>query len=77
MIKNVTKQIFINGRFLTQPITGVQRYAIELVKGLDDCLANYLETVNLNINVTILAPQNVPSNLDSESKNSKNIDVKL
>ncbi len=69
MIKNVTKQIFINGRFLTQPITGVQRYAIELVKGLDDCLANYLETVNLNINVTILAPQN-------QGIDVKNLDLK-
>lgn len=31
--------IYINGRFLTQPITGVQRYAIELVKALDKLLA--------------------------------------
>jgi glycosyltransferase involved in cell wall biosynthesis len=28
-------EIFINGRFLTQPMTGVQRYATELVKALD------------------------------------------
>ena len=27
--------IFINGRFLTQAVTGVQRYAIEAVKALD------------------------------------------
>lgn len=29
------KQIFINARFLTQSITGVQRYAVEFVKSLD------------------------------------------
>ena len=27
--------IYINGRFLTQKITGVQRYAIEVTKALD------------------------------------------
>lgn len=31
--------IFINGRFLTQPVTGVQRYAREVVLALDDLLA--------------------------------------
>ena len=30
-----TKIVYINGRFLTQKITGVQRYAIELLKELD------------------------------------------
>jgi len=30
--------ININGRFLTQPITGVQRYAVESVKALDNLL---------------------------------------
>src|SRR5215831_14268938 len=28
-------KITINGRFLTQPITGVQRYGIEIIKALD------------------------------------------
>ena len=27
--------LYINGRFLTQKITGVQRYAIEVVKQLE------------------------------------------
>lgn len=31
--------IFINGRFLTQPITGVQRYARQVVKTLDRLLS--------------------------------------
>lgn len=30
----------INGRFLVQPITGVQRYAYEIVRALDDALCN-------------------------------------
>jgi glycosyltransferase involved in cell wall biosynthesis len=34
------KKIAINGRFLTQPITGVQRYAYELVRAWDIMLAN-------------------------------------
>jgi glycosyltransferase involved in cell wall biosynthesis len=32
------KRIFLNGRFLTQPITGVQRTAIELVQALDQLI---------------------------------------
>ena len=31
-------KIQINARFLTQPVTGVQRYAVHLVKALDDLL---------------------------------------
>ncbi|WP_239618818.1 glycosyltransferase family 4 protein [Cohnella mopanensis] len=30
--------IYVNGRFLTQPVTGVQRYALELVKRWDQLL---------------------------------------
>jgi glycosyltransferase involved in cell wall biosynthesis len=33
------RHVDINGRFLTQPITGVQRYATELVRALDRTLA--------------------------------------
>jgi glycosyltransferase involved in cell wall biosynthesis len=31
----VVDQVYINGRFLTQPISGVQRYAHEIVRALD------------------------------------------
>ena len=47
-------QVYINGRFLTQRVTGVQRFAIETIKQLDlyedynfillvpkDCTINY------------------------------------
>ena len=40
--------IYINGRFLTQKITGVQRYAIEVVKQLDK--------INRNYNFILLTP---------------------
>lgn len=40
-MKNKEKIIYINGRFLTQKITGVQRYAIEVVKQLDKIKSNY------------------------------------
>lgn len=50
--------LFINGRFLTQKVTGVQRFAIELVKQLDKIAKNHeIEIVtppgiicNLNLN---------------------------
>ncbi len=32
------KKIFLNGRFLTKPLTGVQRTAFEMVEALDDLL---------------------------------------
>ena len=38
---NGTKlKLFINGRFLSQKLTGVQRYAAELVKAIDALLAS-------------------------------------
>ncbi|TSB48534.1 glycosyltransferase family 4 protein [Alkalicoccobacillus porphyridii] len=46
--------IYINGRFLTQSITGVQRYAIELVKELDQILSEQ----NVEHEYIILTPKN-------------------
>lgn len=31
-------KIYINGRFLTQCITGVQRYALEITKAMDELI---------------------------------------
>lgn len=48
------KQIVINARFLTQPITGVQRYAIEISKQLKkiDPTINFVAPSNIiNINI--------------------------
>jgi len=46
------KKIYINARFLTQQITGVQRYAIELVKAMDALLDN----PNFDMNIILLVP---------------------
>ena len=48
------KKIYINGRFLTQKITGVQRYALEMVKEIDREI-NY----NKNYEFIILVPPNI------------------
>lgn len=50
------KRIFINARFLTQPVTGVQRYGHELVKGLD----NLIEQGDIDLRgaaIELLAPR--------------------
>jgi glycosyltransferase involved in cell wall biosynthesis len=39
-MKPTRKTIYLNGRFLTQPITGVQRTAAEMVKALDELIVN-------------------------------------
>lgn len=48
-----TRSISVNGRFLSQPITGVQRYAYELLTALDVLLAS--GTVDA-VPVTVLVP---------------------
>lgn len=63
------KKIYINGRFLTQNITGVQRYAIEIIKALD----KYLSDNNLSnkYKFEIICPKNIKQKL-----NLKNIEIK-
>lgn len=51
----MTKQFYINGRFLTQTLTGVQRYAIELLKALDDLISAQPNNFE-NLVITIIAP---------------------
>jgi glycosyltransferase involved in cell wall biosynthesis len=45
-------EFVINGRFLTQPITGVQRYARELVQAFDEILDN-----TPSVKITVLTPR--------------------
>jgi glycosyltransferase involved in cell wall biosynthesis len=45
-------EFLINGRFLTQRITGVQRYARELVQAFDEMLDN-----TPNLKITVLCPR--------------------
>jgi glycosyltransferase involved in cell wall biosynthesis len=50
--KSVLTEIVINGRFLTQDITGVQRYARELLSALDVIL-----DAEPNIRLTVISPR--------------------
>ena len=49
--------IYINGRFLTQRITGVQRYAVEVVKAMDNMLDQPEYAKDRRF--VILCPQNI------------------
>ena len=55
------KKIYINGRFLTQNITGVQRYAIEIVKALDKYLSD--NDLNDKYRFEIVCPKNIKQKL--------------
>ena len=50
-------RIYINGRFLTQRITGVQRYALEMTKALDRLISDDI-TLQKHEYI-VIAPQNV------------------
>lgn len=50
-------KIYINGRFLTQSITGVQRYAHEVIKHLDELLER--NEIPHTHSIEIVAPQNI------------------
>jgi glycosyltransferase involved in cell wall biosynthesis len=67
--KEFVMKIYINGRFLTQKITGVQRYALEIMRALDKLISE--DETFKKYNFIILAP------LDIVQKNEfKNILVK-
>lgn len=50
----MSKTVYINGRFLTQPVTGVQRYALELTRQMD-CLVAEAPTLR-DLRFVCLAP---------------------
>ena len=57
-------EIFINGRFLSQSVTGVQRYAGELVKALDLLVAaGDVPAALSNVSFTLLTPPNAIASL--------------
>lgn len=65
-------QIFINGRFLTQPVTGVQRYAIELVKAFDILIeTGFIDKKFFKF--TLLTPKNIRCNLQLKHISSRSI----
>lgn len=58
----MSRRIYINGRFLTQPASGVQRYATELVRALDRLLdSGELDADRFRF--VLLAPRNAKSDL--------------
>ena len=50
-------KFYINGRFLTQRITGVQRYALEITKALDNLISK--DTAFQKHEYIVIAPKNV------------------
>lgn len=55
-------KIYINGRFLTQRITGVQRYALEMTKAIDEIISN--DTYLQSNEYVIITPQNILYSLE-------------
>ena len=63
----MAKTIYINGKFLTQPVTGVQRYAYELINNFDLLLENgYLRH---KVKIYCLVPPK--TNVEAQWKNIK------
>lgn len=56
MAQSGVKTIYINGRFLTQSITGVQRYAHEIIKALDQLIEDQ-KINNVKYQFILLSPQ--------------------
>lgn len=57
----LTRTIYINGRFLTQPSTGVQRYAREIVANFDFLLEN--SELAHEVRIRCLVPRGTPCNI--------------
>ena len=50
------RDLVINGRFLAQPVSGVQRYAGEIVRALDSLLADGRVSGSTGVSVRLVAP---------------------
>lgn len=55
-LKHMNNQVFINGRFLTQQVTGVQRYAREIIGALDELLVESMPDAG-GLEFTLLVPR--------------------
>lgn len=55
-----TARVYVNGRFLTQPVTGVQRYALELMRAFDKLLGDNNFSAKLKL-VCLVPPQDFPN----------------
>jgi len=61
----INKDIYIAARFLTQPVTGVQRYGIELSKAI--------KKINKDYNITFITPSNFIHNEIAKFLDAKQI----
>ena len=59
MGRNQNKKIFINGRFLEQPLTGVQRYTRELLTTIDSLISAGEIALPENLEIICLAPNTI------------------
>jgi glycosyltransferase involved in cell wall biosynthesis len=53
-LRGAMKRVFVNGRFLTQRVTGVQRYALETLLAMDRLLTS--EAAPRDLELELLAP---------------------
>ena len=67
------KKVYINGRFLTQNITGVQRCAVEFTKVLDRYLDD--ETFKNKYKIELLAPHNIKQKMELKNISIKKIGI--
>ncbi|MBI4654810.1 MAG: glycosyltransferase family 4 protein [Nitrospirae bacterium] len=63
------KMVFLNGRFLTQQISGVQRFALELVKALDKAIGTRI----CDYRFVLLSPRKTMHNLKLQNIEHKKI----
>lgn len=65
-------KVYINGRFLSQSITGVQRYAVELIKTIDKMLEKG-EINSQRCNFILLAPRKIKPSFVLRNITVKNV----
>jgi glycosyltransferase involved in cell wall biosynthesis len=58
------RPVFINGRFLAQPLTGVQRYASEVLKALDSWIEREPGAFRAHVPIEILVPPEARQSLE-------------
>ena len=61
-------KLYINGRFLTQSISGVQRYAYEFIKTVDERISQK-DPLLSEYHIEILAPRNINQAYEVNFKN--------
>jgi glycosyltransferase involved in cell wall biosynthesis len=66
--------IFINARFLSRPLTGVERYATELIKALDN-LIDTEQIDKMKYSFVLLTPKNIQSKVNLKHISIKKIGI--